>query len=74
MPVTELVAQVDKSKPTEVAFGMATRANIQAAINRLVARGVTDIVAVPLFISSWSSIVTSTEACQAPSGSSRELA
>ena len=59
--VNELAAQVDKSKPTEVAFGMATRANIQAAIDRLVARGATDIVAVPLFISSWSSIVTSTE-------------
>ncbi|HLG55275.1 MAG TPA: CbiX/SirB N-terminal domain-containing protein [Vicinamibacterales bacterium] len=59
--VMELAAQVDKNKPTEVAFGMATRANIQSGIDRLAARGVTDIVAVPLFISSWSSIVTSTE-------------
>jgi sirohydrochlorin ferrochelatase len=59
--VTELVANVDKSRPTEVAFGMATRANIQSAIDRLVARGVTEIVAVPLFVSSWSSVITSTE-------------
>ena len=59
--VTELAAQVDKRKPTEVAFGMATRANIQIAIDRLVARGVTEIVAVPLFVSSWSSVITSTE-------------
>ena len=59
--VTELAAKVDGHKPTEVAFGMATRANIQAAIDRLVARGVKEIVAVPLFVSSWSSVITSTE-------------
>jgi sirohydrochlorin cobaltochelatase len=59
--VTDLAAKVDKSKPTEVAFGMATRANIQSAVDRLVARGVTEIVAVPLFVSSWSSVITSTE-------------
>lgn len=59
--VTELAAHVDRHRPTEVAFGMATRATIQAAIDRLVARGVTEIIAVPLFVSSWSSIVTSTE-------------
>jgi sirohydrochlorin ferrochelatase len=40
---------------------MATRATIQAGIDRLVGRGVTEIVAVPLFVSSWSSIITSTE-------------
>ena len=40
---------------------MATRANIQAAVDRLTARGVKDIVAVPLFVSSWSSVITSTE-------------
>lgn len=59
--VTELAARVDKSKPTEVALGMATRATIQGAIDRLVARGVTEIVAVPLFVSSWSTVITSTE-------------
>ena len=40
---------------------MATRANIQAAVDRLEARGVTMIVAVPLFVSSHSSVITSTE-------------
>jgi sirohydrochlorin ferrochelatase len=59
--VTKLAAQVDGTEPTEVAFGMATRANIQAAVDRLCARGVTSIVAVPLFVSSWSSVITSTE-------------
>jgi sirohydrochlorin ferrochelatase len=59
--ITELAVQVDRARPTEVAFGMATRATIQAGIDRLVARGVTEIVAVPLFVSSWSSIITSTE-------------
>ena len=59
--VTDLAAQADKRRPTEVAFGMATRVNIQSAVDRLVARGVTEIVAVPLFVSSWSSVITSTE-------------
>ncbi len=59
--VTELAAKVDKTMPTEVAFGMATRANLQAAVDKLVARRVSDIVAVPLFVSSWSSVITSTE-------------
>lgn len=59
--VTELAARVNDTRPTEVAFGMATRAEIQAAIDRLVARGVTEIIAVPLFVSSSSSIITSTE-------------
>ena len=59
--VTNLAQSVDRTKPTEVAFGMATRANIQSAVDRLKARGVTDIVAVPLFVSSWSSVITSTE-------------
>ena len=59
--VVELAATVDKTMPTEVAFGMATRANLQAAVDKLVARRVSDIVAVPLFVSSWSSVITSTE-------------
>jgi sirohydrochlorin ferrochelatase len=59
--VLELAQKVDRSRPVEVAFGMATRRNIQAAVDRLSARGVTEIVAVPLFVSSWSSVVTSTE-------------
>jgi sirohydrochlorin ferrochelatase len=59
--VTELATNVNASRPTEVAFGMATRATIQSAIDTLVARGVTEIVAVPLFVSSWSTVITSTE-------------
>jgi sirohydrochlorin ferrochelatase len=58
--VTALAATVDARVPVEVAFGMATRANIQAAVDRLAARGVKEIVATPLFVSSHSSVVTST--------------
>jgi sirohydrochlorin ferrochelatase len=59
--VAKLASDVDRTTPTEVAFGMAARANIQSAVDRLQARGATEIVAVPLFISSWSSVITSTE-------------
>jgi sirohydrochlorin cobaltochelatase len=59
--VTRLATDVDRTLPTEVAFGMATRANIQSAVDRLRARGATEITAVPLFVSSWSSVITSTE-------------
>ena len=58
--VTKLAAEVDKNLPVEVAFGMATKRNIQDAIDRLVQRGVREIVAVPLFVSSHSSVITST--------------
>lgn len=59
--VAEVATAVDAARPTEVAFGMASRSSIQAAVDRLTARGVTEIVAVPLFVSSWSSVITSTE-------------
>ena len=59
--VTELAAKVNATRPTEVALGMATRANIQDAVDKLIARGVTEIVAVPLFVSSWSTVITATE-------------
>lgn len=59
--VNELAAAIDRDQPIEVAFGMASRASIQGAVDRLAARGVTEIVAVPLFVSSWSSVITSTE-------------
>lgn len=59
--VLDVVRRVDQKQPAEVAFGMATRANIQSAIDKLTARGVTEIVAVPLFVSSHSSVITSTE-------------
>jgi CbiX len=59
--VRALGSGVDEQQPTEVALGMASRPAIQAAVDRLVARGATAIVAVPLFVSSHSSVVTSTE-------------
>jgi sirohydrochlorin ferrochelatase len=59
--VNTVAATADQSLPTEVAFGMASRPSIQGAIDKLAARGVTDIVAVPLFVSSHSSVITSTE-------------
>jgi sirohydrochlorin cobaltochelatase len=59
--VMKLAGDVDEMMPTEVAFGMATRANIQRAVDRLHSRGADEIVAVPLFVSSWSSVITSTE-------------
>jgi sirohydrochlorin ferrochelatase len=59
--VLSLVASLDQKQPTEVAFGMASRPAIQSAVDRLVSRQVTRIVAVPLFVSSHSSVVTSTE-------------
>ncbi len=59
--VRVLASRVDGQQPTEVAFGMASRPAIQAAVDRLAARGATSVVAVPLFVSSHSSVVTSTE-------------
>jgi CbiX protein len=58
--VLDLASKVNEHQPVEVALGMATRRTIQSAVDRLEARGVTDIVAVPLFISSSSSIMTAT--------------
>ncbi|MEI9979992.1 MAG: CbiX/SirB N-terminal domain-containing protein [Edaphobacter sp.] len=57
--VRHVADQVDLTIPTEIAFGMATRSSMQTAVNRLVARKVTEIVAVPLFISSHSSVIDS---------------
>lgn len=59
--VTAAAATVGEQQPVEVAFGMATKAAIQSGIDRLAARGVTSIVAVPLFVSSHSSVITSTQ-------------
>lgn len=59
--VLDIVKALDAAQPADVAFGMATRANIQEAVERLEARGATEIIAVPLFVSSHSSIVRSTE-------------
>lgn len=59
--VRRISGATDNVYPTEVAFGMATKSSIQEAVDRLAARGVKEIVAVPLFVSSWSSVIASTE-------------
>lgn len=59
--VAAVAATVDRHRPVEIAMGMASRGTIEAAVHRLAARDVTDIVAVPLFVSSWSSVIRSTE-------------
>lgn len=59
--VHAIAAEIDRTTPTEVALGMATRANIQSALDRLEARGVTAVVAVPLFVSTHSSVITATQ-------------
>ncbi len=59
--VMAVAKEANATQPTEVAFGMASRASIQSAVDRLAARGVSHIVAVPLFVSSHSSVITSTE-------------
>jgi sirohydrochlorin ferrochelatase len=58
--VTALAGKVAEKMPIEVAFGMASRPAIQTAVDKLVAGGATEIVAVPLFVSDHSSVVTST--------------
>ena len=55
--VTQLAAEVDKRKPAEAAIGLANRDAIQAAVDRLKKRGVTEIVAVPFFISQKSPVL-----------------
>jgi hypothetical protein len=58
----DLVAEATRAHaPTAVAFGMANRASIQEAVDQLIAQGVARITAVPLFVSSHSSVVRATE-------------
>ena len=59
--VLELASQVESERPIEVAFGMASKRTIQDAVDRLTERDVTNIVAVPLFVSSHSSVMHATE-------------
>jgi sirohydrochlorin ferrochelatase len=58
--VRHIADVADLSTPTEIALGMSTRSAMAAGIQRLTARGVTQIVAVPLFVSSHSSVIDST--------------
>ena len=59
--VLALADRVDSSVPIEVAFGMASKRTILDALDRLAERDVTSVVAVPLFISSHSSVMRATE-------------
>ena len=59
--VLAVAARVDPVRPVEVAFGMANKRTIQDAADRLAERGVSRIVAVPLFVSSHSSVMRATE-------------
>ena len=59
--VLALASRVDASVPVEVAFGMANKRTIRDALDRLAEREVPSVVAVPLFISSHSSVMRATE-------------
>lgn len=52
---------LQKEYVVEMAFGMANPTTMQAGINRLESQGVTKIVVVPLFISSYSPIIRQNE-------------
>ena len=59
--VHALAERVEPQQPVEIAFGMANKRAIQDAVDRLADRGVSGIVAVPLFVSSHSSVLRATE-------------
>lgn len=59
--VRALAERVEPQQPVEIAFGMANKRAIQDAVDRLADRGVSGIVAVPLFVSSHSSVLRATE-------------
>jgi sirohydrochlorin ferrochelatase len=48
--VAQLAAAIDKQQPTEVAVWSTTNPVVQPAVDRLIGRGVSEIVAVPLFV------------------------
>ena len=59
--VLAVADRVAESRPVEVAFGMADKRTMQDAVDRLKQRDVAEIVAVPLFVSSHSSVLRATE-------------
>ncbi len=58
--VAKLRATVDAKIPTETALGMADVASLQAAVDRLEKRGVSRVVAVPLFVQTRSEVLDQT--------------
>ena len=59
--VLSIADRINPVRPVEVAFGMANKRTIQDAVDRLTRRDVSSIVAVPLFVSSHSSVLRATE-------------
>ena len=58
--IAQLRGRVDVKIPTETALGMADPATLQGAVDRLEKRGVSRIVAVPLFVQSRSEVLDQT--------------
>lgn len=58
--IEKLRGRVDAKVPTETALGMADVASLQAAVDRLEKRGVSRVVAVPLFVQSRSEVLDQT--------------
>jgi sirohydrochlorin ferrochelatase len=58
--IERLRARVNATVPTEAALGMADPATLQAGIDKLAARGVKRVIAVPLFIHSRSEVLDQT--------------
>lgn len=59
--VVQAAEPLQKNYPVEFAWGMANYVTLQQSIDRLEKQGVSRIVAVPLFISSFSPIIRQTE-------------
>jgi sirohydrochlorin ferrochelatase len=61
MEVEQVATMLRQTYVVEVAFGMAARDSMQEGIDRLVAHSVREIIAVPLFVSSHSSVIRATQ-------------
>jgi sirohydrochlorin ferrochelatase len=48
--VKALVAKVDAQKPADVVFGLPTSSSVAPAVDRLARRGITDVIAIPFFL------------------------
>ncbi len=59
--ILTMAERIDSTIPVEVAFGMANKRTIEDALDRLAERNISNVVAVPLFVSSHSSVMRATE-------------
>lgn len=71
--VERLRVEVDSRTPTELALGMADPKAMQEAVDRLSARGVTRITAVPLFVNSHSEVMDQTRYALGHAGKPSEV-